>query len=542
MKKVTIFLTLIFLAVSYSCDNDILEAQPVSLITTDSFYKTPEEAEIALTGVYSILSANSIQGFGNNSTYSRNLMLMLNGATDEVLVRDNNVEPDHGVWGDGTFTAQSNFVNETWVFLYAGISRANYLIDKIELIEGFSGNRKNEIIAEARLMRGFYHMILSMMHGGIPVYDGINQDFTRPRNSIQEVYELVLADYQFAYETLNNRAPVPGRGNKWTAAGLLAKAHTYLASARSSGLNGYIDINSFNWVDVNEHYTKALSYTEEIIASSGYVLTPKYDYLFRESTKMQQYEETLLAAEASTSPTRDAVHLLANTYLAQGNQNTTGGGYGWFRPTDELHKKYVVGDFRRNHNLTGNLNSVTNFEMIEGVKYFVPRTLPNTNQGYYCIGKYRMVDPALKVLPKWASTMNLPILRYADVLLMHAEAQYFLNNEAGARATLTTLRQRAVLPTSSITALNNAYLKADFVQELLDERSRELCFESWRRIDLARFNRFNQTINNLSTTQGFYNIVTVPTIQTNWRPERVWLPIPTIQLDLNRNLIPNQGY
>lgn len=543
MKNFKFYITVLFLSVFIiSCDEDILDSPPLSMVTTDSYYKTPEEAEIALTGVYHILSATAVQNFGNNSTFSRSLMVMLNGATDEVLAVNNQFEPEHRVWGNGTFTAQSNFVNETWVFLYSGISRANYLIDRIEAIEGFTGNRKNEIIAEARFMRGFYHMILSMMHGGIPVYDGVGQDITKPRSTIQEVYDLILADYKFAYETLQDRAQVQGRANKWTAAGFLAKAHTYLASAKNSGLNGFIDINSFDWVDSDQHYREALTYTQAIVSNSGYVLIPRYDYLFRESTKQHQYQETLLAAEASTSATRDAIHLLANTFLPQGNQNVTGGGFGWFRPTDELHKKYVVGDFRRDHNLTGNLNSVNNFEMIEGVKYFVPRTLPNTNQGYYSIGKYRMIDPALKLLPKWASTMNLPILRFADVLLMHAEAQYFTGNEAGARTTLSTIRQRAVTAGTTVTALNDAYRKADFVDELLEERSRELCFENWRRIDLARFNKFDETINGLSTTLGFYNRVTVPIIQTNWRPERVWFPIPIIQIDLNKNLVPNQGY
>lgn len=542
MKTLKIYFAIILLSVSFSCSDDFLETQPVSFVTTDNFYKNPEEAEIALTGVYSILSANQVQGFGNNSTYSRSLLVMLNGATDEVLVRDNNVNPDHKVWGDGTFTPQSNFVNETWVFLYAGISRANYLIDKIQPIEGFTGNRKNEIIAEARFLRGFYHMILSMMHGGIPVYDGIGQDIEKPRNTIQEVYNLILSDFKFAFENLSDRAPIQGRANKFTAAGFLAKAHTYLASAKNSGLNGFIDINSFNWVDSNEHYKEAIIYTQAIISGSGYKLIPNYDYLFRESTKQFQYEETLLAAEASTSPTRDAIHLLANTFSAQGNVNVTGGGFGWFRPTDELHKKYVVADFRRNHNLTGNIPNKNFEENIEGVRYFAPRPLPNTNVIFYSIGKYRMIDPALKLLPNWASTMNIPLLRYADVLLMHAEAQYFLNNESGARATLSELRQRSVVTGSTVAVLNNAYQKADFVEELLDERSRELCFESWRRIDLARFNKFDETINNLSTTQGFYNIRTAPTVQANWKPERVWFPIPTIQRDLNKNLIQNQGY
>lgn len=525
------------------CDDDFLDTQPFSFVTLDSFYKTPDEAEIALTGVYNILSANQVEnGFGNNATYSRNLMVILNGATDEALVRNNSINPNYVVWGNGTFTPQSNFLNEAWVFFYSGISRASYLIERIEPIEGFQGNRKNEIIAEARLLRGFYHMMLSMMHGGIPVNSSATIDPLKPRNSIEEVYELVLSDYEFAYNTLPNRANKQGRVNKWTAAGLLAKAHTYLASAKNSGLNGFIDINSFDWVNSDQHYSSALNYTQDVIAGSGYQLTANYDYLFRETTKDQQYEEFLFAAEASDSPTVNVVNIIANAFTPQGNVNLTGGGFGWFRPTDELYQIYTDGDFRKNHNLTGNLNSTDNFQIINGVKYFTPRPLPNTNVGFYCIGKFRMRDPAEKTLPNWASNINLPILRYADILLLHAEALYFTGDEAGARNVLSQVRARSIEDGFSVVDINNAYQKNDFLEELIEERSRELCFESWRRIDLARFNIYDQAIEDMSTEDGFYNRLVAPTIKDNWKPERAWFPIPTIQLDLNENLIQNQGF
>tara|TARA_R110001632_G_scaffold105447_1_gene214856 strand:+ start:8215 stop:9843 length:1629 start_codon:yes stop_codon:yes gene_type:complete len=542
MKKTNIYLLALSCFITFSCNDDFLDNEPVSFITTDNFYKSPDEAELALIGVYNILSANQVQGFGNNSTFSRNMMVMLNGATDEAMVRDVNINPDYVVWGNASFTPQSNFANEAWVFLYAGIGRANILIDRIEGIDGFDGNRKNEIIAEARLLRGFYHMMLSMMHGAIPIYDGINQDPKKPRSSIQDVYNLIISDYVFAYQTLNDRSNTLGHVNKWTAAGLLAKAHTYLASSKNSGLNGFLDINSFDWVNSNEHYTNAINYTQDIMLSSGYQLTQNYDYLFRETTKQQQYEENLFAVEGSNDPSTNVVNIIVNAFVPQGNVNVTGGGFGWYRPTSELYNIYTDGDFRRDHNLTGNLNSVNNFEFIEGTKYFVPRDLPNTNVGFYCIGKYRMIDPSLKTLPNWASNINLPLLRFADILLLHAEAQYFLGDEPGARITLTSLRTRSVQNGFSVADLNNAYQRGNFVDELLEERSRELCFENWRRVDLARFNRFDQTINNLSETVGFYNQRNVPDIKANWRPERVWFPIPTIQIDLNANLIQNQGY
>jgi len=541
MKIRIIVLSFLSFVIFYSCSEEFVDIQPLSFVTVENYYKTPEEAEIALNGVYNILSAGDVQGFGNQSTYSRQLMIMLNGGTDEALVPNTFINPNYVEFGTANFTAQSNFINEAWVFFYSGINRANVLLDRIGQIEGFEDNRKEEIIAEARLLRGYYHMILSMMHGGIPVYDGVGQDPSKPRNSIEEVYEIILSDYEFAFQTLQSRAPVQGRANKWTAAAMLAKAHTYLASAKLNGLQGFLDINSFDWVDSNAHYAKALSYTNDIISSSGYFLTQNYDYLFRENTKAQQYEEVLLAAEASSDPSNRVSNIIVNAFVPQGNFNLRGGGFGWFRPTSELYNKYIEADIRRDHNITGNM--VTNDdEFIEGVRYFLPRPLPNMQVGFACIGKYRMIDPALKSLPNFASNINLPLVRYADVLLLHAESQYFLGDESGARATLSLVRSRAVSDGSSLEELNANYQRTDFIDELLDERSRELCFESWRRIDLARFNRFTQVITALSTTDGFYNSRTVEPLQANWRPERVWLPIPTIQLDLNTNLIQNQSY
>jgi tryptophanase len=79
------------------------------------------------------------------------------------------------------------------------------------------------------------------------------------------------------------------------------------------------------------------------------------------------------------------------------------------------------------------------------------------------------------------------------------------------------------------------------VQELLDERSRELCFEQWRRFDLARFNKYDAVVAAMSETFGFYNTI-VPSIKQNWKAERIWLPIPLAQTDLNKNLVQNPGF
>ncbi|TAD86370.1 MAG: RagB/SusD family nutrient uptake outer membrane protein [Bacteroidetes bacterium] len=546
MKKL-LFVFICSAFITLTACNKFLDAVPYSITTTENFYKTAAEAEIALNGVYNVLNARNVQGQGNVSTFARDLTCAMNGATDEVVIQPSYNDVFLAPFGRAGFSSDNLALNNVWFFFYAGINRANFLLERLKDINDFRGARKVEVEAEAKLLRGFYHMYLSMMHGGIPVYDTAVHDPQKPRQSIQEVYTQVIADYEFAFNNLPQRASITGRVNKWTAAGLLAKAHTYLASAKTSGTPNFgLDLNSFAWVDANSSYQKALTYTSQIIQSGGYRLTASYDHLFREAAKAEQYQESLLTAEAANSSGMEAINMIVNGWCPQGNVNNFGGGYGFFRPTGEIHRKYhTTADVRFNHNLTSNFSGNPPVETVLGVRYYVPSVLPsnntNPNVAGFSMGKFRAMDPKLRNMIGWANSINISLLRYADILLLHAEAQFFTGNEAGARATLSQLRERALRTGSNISVLNTAYFRADFVTELLDERSRELCFEQWRRIDLARFNRYSQTIADMSTTVGFYNPI-VATIKQNWIPERIWFPIPLAQIDLNQNLKQNPGF
>lgn len=541
MKKIRYFIILLLVGILVSCEG-YLESVPFSTTSPENFYKTPKDAEIALTGVYHILTAGFVQGEGNQSTYSRLLMFMLNGGTDECVWDYRRSNAGYIDWGVAGFTSQNFFIDENWAFFYAGINRANYLIEKLPEIEGFSASRQIEIEAEAKLLRGFYHMLLSMMHGGIPVYNTSEQDPEASRESVEVVYQQIISDYEFAYANLPDRATIAGHVNKWTAAGLLAKAHTYLASMKMSGTPDFgLAINNFDWVDADDHYDKALTYTTASIGQSNYELIPEYRRLFLETTKDDQYKECLLTGEASTDASGYVINLLINGFIPQGNRDRVGGGYGWMRPSGELWLKYDANDMRRDNNCSGNYINTSPTEDIDGVLYHVPRTVPHADNGTICIGKYRMMAPTQKTYNKAFAATTLPLLRYADVLLLHAEAQYFTGDEAGARNTLNIVRQRSVGETASVDDLNTAYYKADFVEELLDERARELCFENWRRFDLARFNKYDEVINSMSPDYGFYNSI-VTTLQQNWKPERIWIPLPLDQIDLNPNLIQNKGF
>ena len=544
MKKYINISVIVILFTLVSCE-DFLEPTPYSFTAPQNFYQNPEQAEIALNGIYHILSAGRVQGAGNNSSFSRGLLEILNTGADETGSQPNrNFRPTPYV--QGTYEPTENGFEESWLYLYAGINRANYLIENIQNIpdEDFSGNRKVQLEAEARFLRGFFHMTLSMMYGAIPVYTTSLHDPEAARNSVQEVYDLVLSDYQFAYENLEDRAPILGHANKWTVGGYLVKVHTYLASIKMNGLDdlGFAK-NNFDWVDADANYILARDISAEIYNNSGYILTQNYDYLFRESTRAAQYEEFLLGAEASLDVSLNVTSVMVNSFYPQGNARTMGGGSGWMRPLSELYNKYVAEDFRRDYNVSGNLGGNRNGRELveyEGVPYFEPNETDIT-AGSVSIGKYRRSDPALKSVPPWASGNTVPLLRYADILLLRAEALYFTGDEAGARELLTEVRERIVIAPATVEDLNAAYFKADFVEELLEERSRELCFEMWRKIDLVRFNVLEETIMSLDPNFGAFNEI-VQLAKDSWKPGRVWFPIPQSQIDLNPNLEQNSDY
>jgi len=119
---------------------------------------------------------------------------------------------------------------------------------------------------------------------------------------------------------------------------------------------------------------------------------------------------------------------------------------------------------------------------------------------------------------------------------LHAEALYFSErDEAQAREYLKEVRERIATSATELDGLTAVYHRADFVEELLDERSRELCFESWRRIDLIRFGKLGDVVAVMDKDAAYWNQV-APILRENWAPYRIWFPVPRTEFDLAPSL------
>ena len=150
-------------------------------------------------------------------------------------------------------------------------------------------------------------------------------------------------------------------------------------------------------------------------------------------------------------------------------------------------------------------------------------------------------DVAAGLHLRWV-TSGLALLRYSDVLLLLSEAKFLNGDESGARNLLSEVRARATSTGAEtdqtvLDDMNATYFNADFMQELMDERKRELCVEGHRRVDLIRTGMFFTAINGLTDqTTGGANWrqggETVRAMQANLAtyPFRMWLPIPAEQI------------
>ncbi|KUO64925.1 MAG: RagB/SusD family nutrient uptake outer membrane protein [Lutibacter sp.] len=537
--KIITFLIIPLVLITISSCTSELDTQPYSFNTVDKLYTSASGAELGLTGCYNILNAENIQETAWASTFVATMPFMLNGGTDEVVTQDGFTDPSWSPFGNGSYTQQNPKIKDNWFALFAGINRVNYLLEKIDGVE-MDDVRRNEIKGEAHFLRGIYYFYLAIEFGGLPIYTKSDVDINQQRQSLELVYSLVIDDLNFAYNALNDRADKIGRANKWSAAGYLSKVYTYLASCKTNNVGqGGLEINSFGWVDANTMYENAFNVTEDIIAKSGLKLTENYDYLFRETTEDAKYEESLFSVLGSKTVGNGNLNLYLFWQIPVG-QAGAGGGYGWMRPVGELFNKYDESDIRRSHNLTQSLLLSNPTESIEGITYYIPIPLTDPFQNDLCVGKFRYRAADQKDISSAWSDGNFSLIRLADILLLNAEARYFNGDEAGARERLKEVISRVALDTDNLNTLTTNYYNADFVTELLDSRSRELCFEGWRRIDLIRFGKIDQTIASLGSDKGRWNSI-VPLLQADWKTEKMWFPIPQSEIDLSP-LDQNPGY
>jgi hypothetical protein len=463
MKKI-FYITVLALGIM-SCH--VLEEEPNSFISPTNYYNTKSDALAALTAAYAPLAVN---GF-----VSRNFVILGEITTDNMFPLANNndrVQLDNYVQ-----TPQNVILRETWQNFYAGITRCNVVINRVPKIS-MDAALRDRIVAEAKFLRGFYYFHLVQYFGKLPLVTEetvtLDQISFPERASVDQVYVQIIADFKAAELGLPPTYPSSDNGRATQGAAKAFLAKVYLTT--------------------NQYQLAADKAAELMAPPFTYALWDNYTDVFKIANEFGK-EYVFDVSYVGGASAGQGGALIA--FFAQENNPVQGRGFGSFKPTDELLASFDPADLR-----------------------FPVFFTKGTDNKFYC---NKWVDPTSTTAN--TSGNNYPLMRYADVVLMFAEAYNKVNAPADgnpAYVAVNKIRTRSGLaPLSGLdqNQLHNA---------ILNERRLELAFEGHRWFDLVRTGTFVTTLQAKSYTVG---------------EEDKLMPIPQFEIDLNPKLAPqNPGY
>lgn len=500
-----LFLLPICMLVFAACKKNFLDRAPQGQYTLDNYpypggsgpydtYLFGAYAELRSFNVHSqaFITATSIRSddADKGSTPA-------DGGTNAITMDNFPVAPDNG------------FANTLWIGYFNFINKANIAIDQIRNNKAIIATPAVKAMseAEARFLRGYAYFNLVRFFGRVPVIDSVFTNAASqsnvPQSSVATVYQFIENDLIFAAANLplNWDPKFVGRATSGAANGLLAKV--YLTEKK---------------------WSQAMTSAGLVMSSGQYDLSTPYDKIFREDGENSKESVFEVQATASaTIPTANGVQY-AQIQGVRGS-GIWDLGWGWNTPSTQLEAAYEPNDPRKNRTILYTSTATTTFQTIYGENLPVGLPNPRYNNKVYS-------NPAIRasIGNRFGYWMNIRILRYADVVLMYAEAANELGNTTEALDKLEWVRARARNGNNSIlprVTTTDQVLLRDAIHK---ERRVELAMEHDRFWDIVRW--------------GVSQSVFTAAGKTNFNQNRdVLLPIPQIQIDLSKGVLTqNPGY
>jgi hypothetical protein len=472
MKKLIFTLaTIATLAVLPSCEK-FLNVDPPYAQDAENFFQTPEDYERALVGAYDLLQSSFLT------------LWIGEIASDNAIAGGESVNDSKGLHDIDNMTHGGVNVELRNVLRwnYTGITRANYILEHKDNIDF---PRKAHILAEAKFLRAYYYFELVKYFGDVPlIIDkriGIEEARTIPRSPKAEVYAQIEADLVAAAAVLTPVAAQKGRATRGAAKALLGKVYLY-----------------------QNKYTEAAATFDEIIDSGQYSLYPDYSQLF--SVAAENNSETIFDVEYTGLEGGSygcLICLEGNAAVGfQGIRQYTGPVYGdgnsYNLPTPELYAAFSPIDPRRAATVLDIEAFIAAQTNPASITYAIGA---GGHTGYYN-NKYIKKQGEIGLPDNdLTSPVNYRVLRYADVLLMAAEAHYQLGNPSRATALVNQIRQRAGIPGASVNSIEKVY----------NERRLELSGEGLRFFDLVRTGQAAQYIPGFVV--GKHEVFPIPQVE-----------------------------
>ncbi|KAA9354579.1 RagB/SusD family nutrient uptake outer membrane protein [Larkinella humicola] len=480
MKRKFLFAIFFSLALT-SCKDEFLALSPISQASTATFYRTGSDLLNALNGAY-----GSLQSGGQ---YGQFYVVSEIPSDDTRPVLSGSVTDQDEF--DKFYQRTTNpFLASRWSDGYRGIYRCNAIIDRSGGVT-MNEDQKKRVVGEAKFLRALMYFNLVRVFGDVPliVKEIIDpqEGYEYGRSPVADVYAQIIKDLTDAEGALGvsyTGADV-GRATRGAAKALLGKV--YLTQKK---------------------YVEAAAKLKEVIDAGTYDLLPSYASVFLASGK--NHKESIFDVQYKKGSIGEGSGF-ANAYAPEnsGNAVIQFGGGGNNQPTADLIAAYEPGDLRKDVSLA------TSYVNASGVKV-----------DYNFVRKYRDA-PVIN----GDSEDNWPVLRYADVLLMYAEALNETGKTAEALPFLNRIRTRAGLAAKTAA---DAGTPAAMRLAIEQERRIELAFEGHRWFDLVRTGRALDVLKAKATAIG---------IKTNLTESNLVFAIPQSQIDINPSKVKqNAGY
>ncbi len=487
-----------------SCTGFLDESSNPNYLTPSTFWKNEGDIEKGLTAAYARLQPSMNWG----APYERFIVLDCY-RSDELDFRADVPEWNRLAMFANTSTDWSCCMGE-WSELYKGINYSNQCIDNIPNVPGISDEVKNRSIAEARFLRAYYYYRLYINFGEmLPLITkeikGSEQEYYPAQAASGEIVAFIeseLLDIQKYLPEPEFWAKKPGRAHKYMAAGILAKHYMFrkeLAKAEIE-LSKIIDSKKFDLIDNYAHLWDGLHKNSEEAV---------FEIQFSGSDDGGRREHSRIALHLAADAAEGYEEAYPSRWLFETMKNdlTVDGEY-----SQRLYSTILFNDPK-----------TSAFYFTEKKSKFTD--WHNENAIYW--HKYMTWDPSLS--PHWSrSAYNIPVVRYADVLLLYAEC---LNDKGATKEAIEYINK--VRARVDVTPIAETMSKAEVLKHLQDvERPTELALEGGRWYDLIRWGIVEETLkaHNKPYVDNF--IATKHTL----------MPIPHDEFLLNPEWDQNPGY
>jgi len=455
MKKYLIYIFVITV-ISISCTEEFLDEPIRGQQQLDDFFTSEEACIRFVNGTYEMLNGN----IWRDVAFFRSMSDM---ATDDMWA-GNTIQPRPDITGHAHYTINnpgSPYYSDFWKSMYLGITRCNLALEKIPKVE-MDQKLKDRLLSEVKFLRALYYFELVINFGGIPITLDFNELFESgilyyERSEPEKVWKVIESDLKEAKDVLPEKSELSkeelGRATRGAALSYLAKAYLF-----------------------QEKWTEAQATALLVISSNEYDLEPDFANVW--SVENHHGIESIFEVEYIYEPTFDNVSGIGGSLSIMEGSRAYRPGWGWGTPTSDLENAFLSekDSIRLRSTIIKHGNPVYGDPAIP-----VFDALPEENKSGRINRKFYI---PIAQRPDPYEIGKLPLshihMRYADLLLIHAEASFFAGDTENALGSLKKVRDRVGLITDmglSGEALRNAIWK---------ERRLELALECHRLFDLRR--------------------------------------------------------